>query len=466
MPHEVGEAAVERRLDELEADLLPDAPRDETGALLDRARARALCLAEPLSGRAAETAAAVSFAADLLGGLWLERNWTSAALTRALDRITPLVGDRDLALLAVFSRAVRSDDLLDLPPRLAIETELRMLLVFGGLAHASVWHAEGRKVECLARAGDGELGRPLRTAARRVLTEGPDLAPPPRSAVRAVAITRWDTPQAALVMRIASANQQVVSALATEAAGVIGQLLELDGLLARHGDRERSLVESSERRLVRVGFDLHDGPMQDLVVLMQELDLFRAQLTGVVRGDEGRIIVGRVSDIEARIRTVDGDLREIAKSLNAPVLLRTSLAELLESELGSFEKRAKIKTSLRATGNLDELTSSARVALLRLVQEALANVANHARASHAGVTIAVGRGHVRVAVEDDGVGFDVESELVRAARGGRMGLVGMGERIRLLGGRFDVRSAPGGPTVVTASFPRWRPLDGETLAGA
>ena len=54
---------------------------------------------------------------------------------------------------------------------------------------------------------------------------------------------------------------------------------------------------------------------------------------------------------------------------------------------------------------------------------------------------------------------------MRAARGGRMGLVGMGERIRLLGGRFDVRSAPGGPTVVTASFPRWRPLDDETLAG-
>jgi signal transduction histidine kinase len=434
--------------------------------LLERARTRALGLAYPLTGSAAETIAAVSFAGDLLGGLWLERNWAPTDLTRVLDRITPLVGDPDLALLAVFSRAARSDDLLELPPRLAIETELRMLLVFGGLTHASLWRTEGRKVECVARAGDEELGRPLRTAARRALTEGPKLAPPPRSAVRAVAITRWDTTQAALVMRMAGASQEVVSALAAEAGGVIGQLLELDGLLARHGDRERSLVESSERRLVRVGFDLHDGPMQDLIALMQELDLFRAQLTGVVRGDDGRLIIGRVSDIEARIRTVDRDLREIAKSLNAPVLLRTSLAELLESELAAFEKRAKIKTSLHTTGNLDELTSSARVALLRLVQEALANVANHARASHAGVTVAVGRGHVRVAVEDDGVGFDVESELVRAARGGRMGLVGMGERIRLLGGRFDVRSAPGGPTVVTASFPRWRPLDGEALAAS
>ena len=147
---------------------------------------------------------------------------------------------------------------------------------------------EGRRLDCFAQAGDEEQGRPVRSAARRVLPKAPTRPAAPERRPRPSQSTRWDATQAALVVRIAGASQRTVSALATEAAGVIGQLLELDGLLARHAERERSLVESSERRLVRVGFDLHDGPMQDLVALMQELDLFRAQLTGVVKGDDGR----------------------------------------------------------------------------------------------------------------------------------------------------------------------------------
>jgi signal transduction histidine kinase len=61
-------------------------------------------------------------------------------------------------------------------------------------------------------------------------------------------------------------------------------------------------------------------------------------------------------------------------------------------------------------------------------------------------------------VADDGRGFDVEEQLLQAARAGRLGIVGMGERIRLLGGRFEIESKPGGPTRVRASMPRWRPL--------
>jgi two-component system, NarL family, sensor histidine kinase DegS len=60
-------------------------------------------------------------------------------------------------------------------------------------------------------------------------------------------------------------------------------------------------------------------------------------------------------------------------------------------------------------------------------------------------------------VLDDGQGFEVEPTLVAAARGGRLGLVGMSERVRLLEGRLDVESKLGGPTRVAATIPRWRP---------
>jgi len=58
---------------------------------------------------------------------------------------------------------------------------------------------------------------------------------------------------------------------------------------------------------------------------------------------------------------------------------------------------------------------------------------------------------------DDGRGFEVERTLVDAARTGHLGLVGMSERVRLLGGRLDVESRPGGPTRIAAVIPRWRP---------
>jgi signal transduction histidine kinase len=67
-------------------------------------------------------------------------------------------------------------------------------------------------------------------------------------------------------------------------------------------------------------------------------------------------------------------------------------------------------------------------------------------------------------VTDNGRGFDVERTLVQAARKGRLGLVGMSERVRLLGGRFDLQSSLGGPTTISAIIPRWRPMEAETEA--
>ena len=67
-------------------------------------------------------------------------------------------------------------------------------------------------------------------------------------------------------------------------------------------------------------------------------------------------------------------------------------------------------------------------------------------------------GRVDARVEDDGVGFHVARTLLDGAQRGRLGLVGSSERVRLLGGRFDVRSQPGGPTTVSLSLPRWLTL--------
>ena len=73
--------------------------------------------------------------------------------------------------------------------------------------------------------------------------------------------------------------------------------------------------------------------------------------------------------------------------------------------------------------------------------------------------MAAGEESVQASISDNGCGFDVEkTTLIAGARRGRLGLVGMSERVRLLGGRFDIESEPGASTVVSVTLPRWRPL--------
>ena len=210
---------------------------------------------------------------------------------------------------------------------------------------------------------------------------------------------------------------------------------------------------------MRVGFDLHDGPMQDIAALAQDVRLFRAQLAAILADhDHAQIALGRIGDLEARLMALDGALRQIAASLQSPTVLRVPFTEALAQEVEGFGPEADVQFELETSGDFDEMTSSQKIALLRVIQESLTNVREHSGAHHVWVRVHGGRARLTAEITDDGRGFDVARRLVQATRAGRLGLVGMSERIRLLGGRFHVESAPGGPTRVHASIPRWRPL--------
>jgi signal transduction histidine kinase len=223
-----------------------------------------------------------------------------------------------------------------------------------------------------------------------------------------------------------------------------------EGRVRRGGD-------AAERRLARLGFDLHDGPIQDVLALGAEVRLFRGQLARVLGPHpDGAIVLGRVDDVTARLVALDHELREIVRALESPTVLRAPLPELLRREVDGLRDRG-VDVTLEISGAVDTLTPSQAIVLLRVVQEALTNVEEHAAARTARVTIAADRAQLRAEVTDDGAGFEVERTLVEAARRGRLGLVGMGERVRLLGGRLDVDSRRGGPTTIAVALPRWQP---------
>jgi signal transduction histidine kinase len=245
-----------------------------------------------------------------------------------------------------------------------------------------------------------------------------------------------------------------------------GALLSAAGpILAALLDRETQLrhdlvTGAVERRLARLRFDLHDGPQQDVHLLAQDLRLFRDQLRSMIAGDPDQDrALGRLDDLEAQLIALDDDLRRLSTSVQSPFLTSGSLRQALQQLTDAFAQRTGITPEIELHGDLTQLSDSRQIAVLSLVREALSNIRKHSDAESVRILIAPLNGSVTVEVSDDGSGFDPEAMLARSSRAGRLGLVGMHERVRMLGGRTQIESKPGGPTIVSATLPPWPSAD-------
>jgi signal transduction histidine kinase len=220
---------------------------------------------------------------------------------------------------------------------------------------------------------------------------------------------------------------------------------------------EPGLAAANERLLVRLGFDLHDGPLQQVYVLAQDVRVLRDRVAAVLGPEHRDLALASFADLEAQLADLNRDLRDLAHSLEPRALLQDPFPAAVERELVTLERRTGIETSVTREGAFDAMTDSQRIALLRVLQEALSNVRQHSRAGTVRVALVDDGAGVRMEVEDDGHGFAPEASAPEAGGRGGIGLVGMRERMRLLGGSLELTSSPGGPTVVAASVPRWTP---------
>jgi signal transduction histidine kinase len=235
--------------------------------------------------------------------------------------------------------------------------------------------------------------------------------------------------------------------------------VERDAIVKRNAAAERALVETAERRLTRLGLDLHDGPLQDLALLGQDLRLFGDQLERAIGADaERELLRGRLEDLDAQLVELEAGLRRISSSVHATVLTQRPFSAAAQSLADAFAARTGIEPRLTLRGEMSALSASQRIALLSILKEALNNIREHSNASKVTITICTDANGVEAQVFDNGCGFDVETALVSAARRGRMGLAGALERVRLLGGQCGIESKPGGPTAISIALPRWQPL--------
>jgi signal transduction histidine kinase len=447
-------------IDELEAAFARFDGHPDTAPAFRAAADRARALADAADGeRDALRSAALGFAADALTAVIVERGSSSETAEEILATTARLLAISPAsASVEIFLRAVSSPRLLELPPLLTIDLQLRLLLALAPVSDVSLW-TEGpeQRLRCLAHPGSSPATRRIRHVARAMLAGLDDGTTRERSSIHGVPVMRWQQPYAVLVVRTRPEQRERALAFLREAAALLGPVLEREMLLERNAAREREVVEARERRLVRLGFDLHDGPMQDLIALAADVRLAREEIGEHVSGHARKLVVGRFDDLNAQIVDLDAKLRDLVRSLEPSRLVERPLAEVLRREVDTFEARGEIGATLELSGELEQLTASQRIALYRIVQEGLANIRKHSDASTVRINVHGGEQSLDLRIEDDGKGFTVAPTLIRAAKRGRLGLVGIGERIRLLGGRFDVDSRPGGPTTLSLKLPRWQP---------
>jgi PAS domain S-box-containing protein len=206
----------------------------------------------------------------------------------------------------------------------------------------------------------------------------------------------------------------------------------------------RRLVETQESERRKIARELHDEASQALASLRFGLRLLEREI------DEGGSVTGRVAELMQRTDAVIDGLHRLAADLRPPSLDPLGLEAALRQYSRSAGSKFGLAVRFKARGFTSErLPTMVETALYRVVQEAMANVVRHARATRVDVLAERHGDRVIVMVEDDGVGFEPD----QVQRGDHFGLLGMRERAEALGGSLTVESAPGAGTTVVVEVP-------------
>jgi signal transduction histidine kinase len=213
----------------------------------------------------------------------------------------------------------------------------------------------------------------------------------------------------------------------------------------RHLSRQLLTIQEEERR--KISRELHD-------VIAQTLNGINVRLASLKSASETSrdILNQQIESTQALVEKSVDIVHRFARELRPSVLDDLGLIPALEAYMKSFMAETGIRTSLTAFSGIENADTATHTALYRIAQEALTNVARHAKASQAKVTLTGHDGTISMEISDDGIGFEVEGQS-SAKKTTRLGLLGMKERIEMIGGSFCIQSAPGKGTTIRIEIP-------------
>lgn len=236
------------------------------------------------------------------------------------------------------------------------------------------------------------------------------------------------------------------------------RMTQLTALLAQNADLHERVQRAAmrtttrnERFLRRISAELHDGPAQSLSLALLRLDNALEQrdarpVAGAANGQQDT----EPERIQRLLRQALDDIRALAAGLRLPELEHLTLVDTLARVVRSHEHHTRTPVVFTSQGLPRQASLSVKITLYRLVQEALYNAFRHGGGLGQQVQVTCADACLTVHITDQGPGFTwtrVESET------GHLGLVGMRERVESLGGRFQIRTAPGAGTTVMAQVP-------------
>ena len=203
----------------------------------------------------------------------------------------------------------------------------------------------------------------------------------------------------------------------------------------------------NEQFLHRIAADLHDGPAQTLAFALMRFD----ELTGPCQGCAlpGVQASPELRAIHGALRSSLDDLRNIAAGLGVPGIAELSLADTARRAVRDFERQSALKIDADVDASLLQAGLATKITVYRLLQESLANSRRHAPGETPRIRVWRESDQVLLEVVDQGDGFDPQA----VTQSGRLGLTFMQERVRLLGGTFELETAPGRGTRICARLP-------------
>jgi signal transduction histidine kinase len=209
---------------------------------------------------------------------------------------------------------------------------------------------------------------------------------------------------------------------------------------------------SHEQELLKTQLEIQELVFQNL---SQEIHDNIGQVLSVIKLTLASAPVGKddpayesIQDSKQMVSGVIEDISDLSKSLHPDRILRIGIAEAVQFELNKLTKTRQFETSMQHPDKHIALTTKNEIFLFRIVQEILNNIVKHSAAKHIDVVMGFDGANTSIEVKDDGKGFDVEKILQRSTMERGIGLSSMKNRMKMIGGTFDIKSSPGNGTTI------------------
>lgn len=211
----------------------------------------------------------------------------------------------------------------------------------------------------------------------------------------------------------------------------------------------KQITMAQEEERLRIARELHDTTIQSLIAVNHQSERFLANNKNL-----NMIYIRFLLQISEQIKTIIREVRSLSSNLRPSILDNLGLMPSIQYLTDQIENTYGINTNLEILGSPYRFMPEVEVSIFRVVQEALQNVVRHSEATEVDITIDFGLEAINLVIRDNGKGImSLPCQVDELIRQGKLGLVGMYERVRLIAGELTLSSCPGKGTVITMTIP-------------